>query len=78
MWVHFQQDALGRDAEPRYVRHTDGREVDFVAVDLSLRSLKARFPGADAWQVSTTGTRNHVTPEGIRVAPALAPLREPT
>jgi predicted AAA+ superfamily ATPase len=32
-WVHFQQDALGRDLDLRYFRDTDGREVDFVVVD---------------------------------------------
>jgi predicted AAA+ superfamily ATPase len=47
-------------------------------VDRSLRYLKARFAGADAWQVSMTGTRDYVTPEGIRVAPALALLRDLT
>lgn len=44
-------------------------------VDRSLRYLKAKFPKADAWQVSATGTRDFVTPEGIRVAPALALLQ---
>jgi predicted AAA+ superfamily ATPase len=91
-WVHFQQDALGRDVELRYFRDTDGREVDFVVVDgrtpillveckwahadvdRSLRYLKAKFPGADAWQLSATGTKDYLTPEGIRVAPALALL----
>ena len=91
-WVHFQQDALGRDVELRYFRDTDGREVDFVIVDgrtptqlveckwgdgevdRNLRYLKAKFPGADAWQISATGTRDFVTPDGIRVAPALALL----
>ena len=42
--------------------------------DRNLRYLKAKFPGADAWQISATGTRDFVTPEGIRVAPALALL----
>jgi predicted AAA+ superfamily ATPase len=32
-WVHFQQDALGRDLDLRYFRDTHGREVDFVIVD---------------------------------------------
>jgi hypothetical protein len=32
-WVHHQQDALGRDLELRYFRDSDGREVDFVAVE---------------------------------------------
>jgi hypothetical protein len=44
------------------------------AVDRGLRYLKAKFPDAEAWQVSATGTRDFVSPEGIRVAPALALL----
>ena len=32
-WVHFQQDARGRDVELRYFRDTDRREVDFVVVE---------------------------------------------
>ena len=32
-WVHYQQDALGRDLELRYFRDTDGREVDFVVTE---------------------------------------------
>lgn len=40
-------------------------------VSPSLRYLKARFPTADAWQVSATGTKDFETPEGLRVAPAL-------
>jgi hypothetical protein len=32
-WVHYQQDAAGRDLELRYFRDTDGREVDFVIVE---------------------------------------------
>lgn len=92
-WVHFEQDAQGREVELRYFRDTDGREVDFVVVEgrrplllveakwsdaepeKSLRYLKARFPEADAWQVSATGRKDFVTPEGIRVAPALELLR---
>jgi predicted AAA+ superfamily ATPase len=91
-WVHFEQDARGRDLELRYFRDTDGREVDFVVVegrrplllveskwgdadvDRGLRYLKARFAATEAWQVSATGRKDYVTPEGIRVAPALALL----
>ncbi len=87
-WVHFEQDAKGRDLELRYFRDRDGREVDFVVtekraplwfvevksadadVSSSLRSLKARFPKAEAWQVSAAGTKDYVSPDGIRVAPA--------
>ncbi len=92
-WVHFQQDAQGRDVELRYFRDTDGREVDFVVVegrrpllmveckwgdaepDRSLRYLRARFPKTEAWQISAQGSRDYVTPEGIRVAPALRLLQ---
>ncbi len=92
-WVHFEQDAHGRDLELRYFRDVDGREVDFVAVEgrqprllveckwadaeagRGLRYLKARFPAADAWQVSAVGKKDYQTREGIRVAPALQLLR---
>ena len=40
-------------------------------VDKALRYLHARFPDAEAWQVSATGRRDYVSAEGIRVAPAL-------
>jgi len=43
-------------------------------VDKGLRYLKVRFPGADAWQVHMTGVKDYQSPEGIRVAPALALL----
>ena len=42
--------------------------------DRSLKYLKAKFPDAEAWQISATGVKDYVTPEGIRVAPALALL----
>lgn len=45
-------------------------------IDRSLRYLRARFPAVDAWQISATGTRDHVSPDGIRVAPALALLKD--
>lgn len=45
-------------------------------VDRSLGYLHAKFPRAAAWQVSLRGRRDHVTPEGIRVAPALELLRQ--
>lgn len=88
-WVHFEQDAKGRDLELRYFRDIDGREIDFVVTDGSrplqfieckwsdapigagLRYLKARFPSCDAWQISAVGTKNYVSPERIRVCPAI-------
>jgi hypothetical protein len=47
-------------------------------IDRSLRYLKARFPTSDAWQVSAVGTRDYVSPDGVRVAPALALLGDLT
>jgi uncharacterized protein len=43
--------------------------------DRGLRYLKARFPQAQAWQLSAVGSKDYQTREGIRVAPALALLR---
>jgi uncharacterized protein len=44
-------------------------------VDRGLRYLKVRFPEAEAWQLSATGTKDFVSPEGIRACPALELLR---
>lgn len=43
-------------------------------IDRSLRYLKTRFPQCDAWQISATGQKDYVSPEGIRVCPALVYL----
>jgi hypothetical protein len=44
--------------------------------DPALRYFKARFPEAAAWQVSAAGAKHYQTPEGIRVAPANALLKD--
>jgi hypothetical protein len=41
-----------------------------------LRYLKTRFPEADAVQISATGKRDFLTPDGIRVRPAIPFLAE--
>ena len=46
------------------------------SVSSALRYLKARFPDAQAWQISAEGKRDFVNPEGIRVAPAPVLLRQ--
>lgn len=43
-------------------------------MDRGVCYLKARFPEAEAWQVSGTGGKDYPTPGGIRVCPALALL----
>ena len=45
-----------------------------TSADRGLRYLKARFPDADAWQISATGTKDVITEDGIRLAPAAALL----
>lgn len=42
-----------------------------TALDGSLRYLKAKFPKAEAWQISAVGNKDYLTPEGIRVAPSM-------
>lgn len=45
-------------------------------VDRGLRYLHERWPDVPAWQLAATGTKDYVTPSGIRVAPAVVFLRE--
>ncbi|MCP3962881.1 MAG: ATP-binding protein [bacterium] len=39
-------------------------------IDRGLKYLEARFPECEAWQISATGSKDYVTPEGIRVCAA--------
>lgn len=50
-------------------------KLDDVAVDPSLRYLKAKFPACPAWQLHSHGAKDYQTPEGIRVAPAVTLLK---
>ncbi|HZN39428.1 MAG TPA: hypothetical protein VFD82_11540 [Planctomycetota bacterium] len=43
-------------------------------VDRSLRAMHERFPDCAARQVHATGSKDYRTPDGIRVAPAVALL----
>ncbi len=47
-WVHFEQDARGRDLELRYFRDVDGREVDFVVVEGREPTLLVECKWSDA------------------------------
>jgi len=40
-------------------------------IDRGLRYLKLRFPATEAWQLSAVGTKDFLSPEGIRACPAL-------
>ena len=44
-------------------------------VDRALHYLMARFKGCEAWQISAGGSKDYVTADNIRVAPAIALLR---
>jgi uncharacterized protein len=73
--VRYFRDTDGREVDFVIVeRRTPQLLVECkwndVEVDRGLRYLKARFPTCNAWQLSAVGTRDYVTPDGIRVAPA--------
>ncbi len=50
-------------------------KLNDAEVDRGLRYLKERFKTADAWQVSARGSRDYVSRDGIRVAPAMEFLK---
>lgn len=43
-------------------------------VDRGVRYLRTKYPKADAWQISASGRKDYVTPDAVRVAPALTLL----
>lgn len=78
--LRYFRDVDGREVD--FVVTEAGQPIMFVECKLedepvhpSLSYLKARFPQAQAWQISAQGRNDYVTPEGIRVAPALSLLR---
>ncbi len=80
--LRYFRDIDGREVDFVLVERS-GKPIGFVEckwedgpLDASLRYLRQRFPTVPAWQISAVGTRDYVTPEGIRVAPAAALLRQ--
>lgn len=78
--LRYFRDIEGREVD--FVVVEDRKPLLFVEckwgdapLDPSLRYLKARFPSTEAWQVSVKGTKDYVSAEGIRVAPALELLK---
>lgn len=49
-------------------------KVTDTDVDRGIRYLHNKYPATAAWQISATGRKDYVTPDGIRVAPGLALL----
>lgn len=79
MELRYFRDIEGREVD--FVVTRDDAPVLFVECKSSdrdvsppLRYLKARFPDVAAWQLSASGSRDYVSREGIRVAPALTLL----
>jgi predicted AAA+ superfamily ATPase len=78
--LRYFRDVDGREVdfvvvEGRRPTHLVECKWTDAPVDRGLRYLKARFPGSEAWQVSAVGSQDVVSPEGIRVCPALELLR---
>jgi len=78
--LRYFRDSDGREVD--FVVTENRKPVLLVEAKLSnespdrnLRYLKERFPEAEAWQVVLEGTRDFVTPGGLRVIPALDYLR---
>ncbi len=79
--LRYFRDVDGREVD--FVVTESRRPIMFVEakwsdgpMDKSLRYLKQRFPDVDSWQISATGSRDVVTDQGIRVAPAARLLGE--
>jgi hypothetical protein len=74
--LHYFRDTDGREvdfilAENREPFMAVECKSSPAPVDRNLKYWKTRFPHCDVWQISATGTKDFVTPEGIRVCPAL-------
>jgi len=78
--LRYFRDVDGREVdfvvvEKRRPTHLVECKWADAPVDRGLRYLKLRFPDAEAWQLSAVGTKDFVSPEGIRVCSALELLR---
>ncbi|MBX3464245.1 MAG: ATP-binding protein [Planctomycetes bacterium] len=79
--LRYFRDTDGREVDFVVV---DGRrpillvetKLGDAPVDPGVRYLHAKYPAAAAWQVSLAGTKDFVSPEGVRVAPAARLLAE--
>ena len=74
--LRYFRDIEGHEVD--FVAVEDGNPGLFVEcktsdrdVSAPLRYLKERFREVPAWQISATGKSDYLSPEGIRVAPAL-------
>lgn len=73
--LRYFRDIDGREVD--FVIVEEQQPIMFIeckwsdgAIGKGLKYLKARFPDCRACQVSATGTKDYLTPEGLRVLPA--------
>jgi hypothetical protein len=73
--LRYFRDIDGREVD--FVVLEKRKPILFVEAKLGdegvaagLRYLKQRFATTDAWQISANGSKDYVSREGIRVAPA--------
>ena len=78
--LQYFRDTDGREVDFVVTEH--GRPLRMVEcksgdteVDRGIRYLHARFPAAEAWQISARGVKHFRSPDGITVAPAPEFLR---
>jgi hypothetical protein len=74
--LRYFRDIDGREVD--FVVLENRKPILFVEAKLGdegvapgLRYLKQRFATTDAWQISANGSKDYVSREGIRVAPAM-------
>ncbi len=79
--LRYFRDTDGREVD--FVITEAGKPIRLVEckwsdadVDPGLRYLRAKYPGAEAWQLHATGKKDYQTPEGIRVTAASTLLGE--
>jgi predicted AAA+ superfamily ATPase len=77
--LRYFHDVDGREVdfvvtEKRKVRLLVECKWADAEIDRGLRYLTTRSPAAEAWQISAVGRKDYVSPDGIRVAPALSLL----
>lgn len=78
--LRYFRDIDGREVD--FVLLENRKPVDLIecrfgdsSISPSLKYLKQRFPSANAWQLSATGTKDYRSMDQIRVCPALVLLK---
>jgi len=79
--LRYFRDVQGREVD--FVITEKGQPIRCVEckwadedIHPPLRYMRARFPRADFWQITATGTRDFRTTDGVRVCPAITFLQQ--